>query len=77
MLRHVNRVYVRGVGFMGQLGLENGYQNSPIFVPIPRLDSVSVKNIWGSWAQSAALLETGELLTWGWPLDVRSQMQVA
>jgi alpha-tubulin suppressor-like RCC1 family protein len=69
-------VYSRGVNFFGQLGLNNKYQGSEHFLPIPGLEKVECRNVYASYAQSLCLLASGELLIWGWPLDVRSQMQV-
>lgn len=69
-------VYGRGVNFFGQLGLNNKYQSAEQFTAIPGLIRVESKSIHSSYAQSMCLLESGELLMWGWPLDVRSQMQV-
>lgn len=69
-------VYARGVNFFGQLGLNNGYKSSEIFTPIPGLEKVEAKNIYTSYAQSLCLLSNGDLLICGWPLDVRSQMQI-
>ena len=69
-------VYARGVNFFGQLGLNNGYKAAEIFTPIPGLERVEAKSIHASYAQSLCLLANGELLIWGWPLDVRSQMQI-
>lgn len=69
-------VYGRGVNFFGQLGLNNKYQSVEQFTPIPGLTRVESKAIHTSYAQSMCLLHSGELLVWGWPLDVRSQMQI-
>lgn len=76
MLVRLHDVYVRGVGFFGQLGLNNRYQNAESFQPIPTLQKVELRELKGSYCQSVALLSKNELLVWGWPLDVRSQMQV-
>jgi alpha-tubulin suppressor-like RCC1 family protein len=69
-------VYGRGVNFFGQLALGNMYQSAEDFVEIPGLHRVEAKSIHSSYAQSMCLLGSGELLLWGWPLDVRSQMQI-
>lgn len=76
MLVRLHDVYVRGVGFFGQLGLNNRYQSAEVFTPIPTLQHVELRELKGSYCQSVALLRKNELLVWGWPLDVRSQMQV-
>lgn len=69
-------VYGRGVNFFGQLGLNNKYESAEHFIKIPGLDRVEARSIQSSYAQSMCLLENGELLLWGWPLDIRSQMQI-
>lgn len=69
-------VYGRGVNFFGQIGLNNGYKAAENFTPIPGLEKIQCKSIHASYAQSLCVLDNGEILTWGWPLDVRSQMQI-
>ena len=69
-------VYCRGVNFFGQLGLNNGYKSAEFFTAVPGLERVDSRSVHASYAQSLCLLNNGELLIWGWPLDVRSQMQL-
>lgn len=76
-LTRLGDVWIRGVGFQGQLGLNNKYANAKEFTRIPSLQKQIVKDVQASWAQSAVLLDDGRLIVWGWPLDVRSQMQVS
>ena len=76
MLVRLHDVYARGLGFFGQLGLNNRYENAGTFQLIPALHHVELRDLKGSYCQSAALVGKNELLVWGWPLDVRSQMQV-
>ena len=66
----------RGVNFFGQLGLSNNYQSTQKFTEITSLQKCEAKSIHASWTQSLCLLDDNRLLIWGWPLDVRSQMQV-
>lgn len=72
----LHNVYSRGINHFGHLGLNNKYQNAEKFMPIPTLQRVEVQNIYASYAQSLALMQNNQLLIWGWPLDIRSQMQV-
>lgn len=76
MLVRLHDVYVRGCGFFGQLGLNNRYKDAETFQLIPTLHHVELRDLKASYCQSAALIGKNELLVWGWPLDVRSQMQV-
>ena len=76
MLTRLNNVYIRGVGFQGQLGLNNSYQSAEHFIPVPNLQNIKIKDIKASWAQTGLLREDGQVLVWGWPLDIRSQLQV-
>jgi alpha-tubulin suppressor-like RCC1 family protein len=75
-LARIGSVWVRGIGFLGQLGLNSKYANATEFTRIPSLQRLIIRDVAASWAQSAVLLEDGRLLVWGWPLDARSQMQV-
>ncbi|CAG9333564.1 unnamed protein product [Blepharisma stoltei] len=72
----LHNVYTRGINFFGALGLNNHYQNSEIFVPVPTLQRIEAQNVYASYAQSLCLMQNNDLLIWGWPLDIRSQMQV-
>eukprot|EP00359_Climacostomum_virens_P005655 CAMPEP_0204915602 /NCGR_PEP_ID=MMETSP1397-20131031/13573_1 /ASSEMBLY_ACC=CAM_ASM_000891 /TAXON_ID=49980 /ORGANISM="Climacostomum Climacostomum virens, Strain Stock W-24" /LENGTH=398 /DNA_ID=CAMNT_0052087717 /DNA_START=36 /DNA_END=1228 /DNA_ORIENTATION=- len=75
-LTRLGSVWVRGVGFLGQLGLDNRYANAIEFKRMPSLQKQIIKEVKASWAQSAVLLDDGRVILWGWPLDARSQMQV-
>ena len=70
-------IYAKGVNAFGQLGIPNKYENLTTFTPIPKLTNMPITSFYASWAQSAALLDDGTFLLWGWPLDVRSQMQAS
>ncbi|TNV78494.1 hypothetical protein FGO68_gene9950 [Halteria grandinella] len=70
-------IYSRGLNFQGQVGISNNYNYQHHYVPVPRLQNLSLARLDTDHSQNFAVLRNAEsqydsLLFWGWPLCTRT-----
>lgn len=61
----INKVYAKGSGLAGALGISDDYKSSSAFKAIPSLEAVNITKVSCGWGHSAAVSSDGYLLAWG------------
>ncbi|RYG98307.1 hypothetical protein EON65_51600 [archaeon] len=71
------KVYVRGSGLYGALGLGDALTDETIFTPLGFLNNINnVKHVSAGWGHSAAVTTQGEVYVWGKCFDFSSLLRL-
>eukprot|EP00981_Chlorochromonas_danica_P006985 scaffold1510_cov176-Ochromonas_danica.AAC.5 len=70
------KIYAKGVGIFGALGVDQSLVDCPNFTAIPSLPQSNVRKVATGWGHSAAITNDGQVYTWGRCFDFTSLLRL-